>query len=89
MVNVKLLDELSARIKELSKTSPAQDIEKNLRAVLTATFARFDLVTREEYDVQCEVLMRGREKIAQLETRLAELEKNVTRAGPDAEQKTP
>jgi len=75
MVNAKILDELSARVKELSKISPARDVENNLRAVLTATFARFDLVTREEFDVQREVLLRAREKIAQLEVRLAELEK--------------
>jgi ubiquinone biosynthesis accessory factor UbiK len=75
MVQSKQLDEISARIKELLKTSPAADIEKNIRAMLAATFARLDLVTREEFDVQTEVLSRGREKISQLEARLAELEK--------------
>ena len=77
MVNQKLFDELGAKIKEVLANSPARDIEKNLRAMLTATFARLDLVTREEFDVQSEVLARTREKLAQLEARLAELEKGV------------
>ena len=75
MANPNVLDELSARIKELMANSPGHDIEKNLRAMLSATFARFDLVTRQEFDVQSEVLLRSREKIAQLEARLADLEK--------------
>ena len=75
MVNQRLLDELGAKVKEVIAGSPARDIEKNLRAMLTATFARFDLVTREEFDVQSEVLARTREKLAQLEARLAEMEK--------------
>ena len=79
MAYAKLLDELSARIKELMANSPAHDIEKNLRAMLSATFARFDLVTRQEFDVQSEVLLRSREKIAQLEARLADIEKSVKR----------
>ena len=75
MVNQKLLDELGAKIKEVAASSPAHDIEKNLRAMLAAAFARLDLVTREEFDVQSEVLARTREKLAQLEAKLAELEK--------------
>ena len=79
MVNQRLLDELGAKVKEVIAGSPARDIEKNLRAMLTATFARFDLVTREEFDVQSEVLARTREKLAQLEARLAEMEKRGTK----------
>ncbi len=75
MVDQKLFDEFGARIKEVLAASPVHDIEKNLRAMLAATFARLDLVTREEFDVQSEVLARTREKLAQLEARLAELEK--------------
>ena len=75
MLNQRLLDELGAKVKEVIANSPARDIEKNLRAMLTAAFARFDLVTREEFDVQSEVLARTREKLSQLEARLAEIEK--------------
>ena len=79
MADAKLLDELSAKIKAMMADGPARDIEKNLRAMLTATFARFDLVTRQEFDIQSAVLARTREKLVQLEAKLAELEKNVSR----------
>ncbi len=70
----KLLDELNRRVNDLIAATPAKDIEKNLRALLSSAFSRLDLVTREEFDVQREVLVRAREKIMQLEARLAQLE---------------
>ena len=78
MVNPRMFDELSAKIKDLIANSPARDIEKNVRAMLASTFTRFDLVTREEFDVQTAVLARTREKLAELEAKLAELEKRET-----------
>ena len=54
--NEKLFDELGARIRAMLDESPARDIEKNAKAMLTAGFARLDLITREEFDVQSEVL---------------------------------
>ncbi len=69
-------EEISAKISELLANSPAQDIEKNLRAFLSSAFAKLDLVTREEFDVQREVLSRTRAKLEALEARLAELEGN-------------
>ena len=81
MVKEKLFEELGGRIKEVLANSPVGDIEKNMRAMLAATFARLDLVTREEFDVQSEVLARTREKLIQLEARLAELEKGVKGEG--------
>ena len=74
MINPKLLDDMSARISALIANTPAADIEKNLRAVLSGLFGRLDLVTREEFDVQREVLTRTRAKLEQLEARVAELE---------------
>ena len=71
----RVLDEISNKIKQLFANSPAADMQKNLRALLQAQFAKLDLVTREEFDVQREVLLRAREKITQLEARLAELER--------------
>lgn len=68
-------------VQSLSKAMPPglsaiqQDIEKNIRAALTATFAKLDLVTREEFDVQTQVLHRTREKLEALEQRVADLEK--------------
>lgn len=69
-----VLDELSRRVSELIKNSPVHDIEKNARAVLSAGLSRLDLVTREEFDVQADVLMRTREQLAQMEARVAAVE---------------
>lgn len=71
----KLLDDLNRKVKELVDASPARDIEKNLRALMSSTFSRLDLVTREEFDVQQEVLKRTREKLEKMEAKVAELEK--------------
>jgi BMFP domain-containing protein YqiC len=74
--NQQQIDEFSAKVKELLAKTPARDIENNLRAMMTSMFARLDLVTREEFDVQTELLARTREKLVALETKLAMLEKN-------------
>ncbi len=74
-MNKQLFEELFNKINGLLKNTPAADIEKNLRALLSSSFAKLDLVTREEFDVQREVLKRSREKISQLEAQLAELER--------------
>ncbi|HEY9380767.1 MAG TPA: accessory factor UbiK family protein [Burkholderiales bacterium] len=70
------LDELNRRISEIFAQSPAKDIERNVRAMMTSMFARLDLVTREEFDVQAELLARTREKLIELEARVAALEAN-------------
>ena len=72
----KLVEEISARMRELLARTPAQDIESNMRAMLGSAFARLDLVTRQEFDVQTEVLRRTREKLAELEAKLSALEKS-------------
>jgi BMFP domain-containing protein YqiC len=73
-MNETLLADLSARLAAIAAANPAKDLEKNFRGMLSSAFARMDLVTREEYDVQVQVLARTREKLAALEKRLAELE---------------
>ena len=73
-MNNKILDDITRKITELLASSPAQDIEKNVRGMLQNLFSKLDLVTREEFDVQQAVLLRTREKLDALETRLAELE---------------
>ena len=74
MLNEKLFQDLNARLSELIASGPARDIEKNVRALLSGFFTRLDLVTREEFDVQSEVLRRTREKLEQLEAKVAQLE---------------
>ena len=73
-MNEKLLSELSARLAALAADNPAKDLEKNVRALLSSALARLDLVSREEYEIQSQVLARAREKLAALERRVAELE---------------
>ena len=76
-METRYLDELNREVSELLAASPAKDIEKNLRALLSSAFSRLDLVTREEFDVQQEVLGRTRDKLQQMETRVAEMEKSL------------
>jgi len=68
-------DDLSAKLSELLATSPARDIEKNVRALVGAALGRLDLVTRAEFDVQVKLLARAREQLEALEARVAELER--------------
>lgn len=74
MINSKFLDEMSAKMSELIANSPLKDVEKNTRAMMNSMFTKMDLVTREEFDVQSQVLARTREKLEALEKRVAELE---------------
>ena len=73
MFDPKFFDEMSARISSIIAASPAKDIEKNMKAMLTAMFAKLDLVTREEFDVQRKVLERTREKLDAIEAQLAKM----------------
>jgi len=70
----RLFEELSGKISALLAQSPAKDVEKNLRALMSSFFGRLDLVTREEFDVQAKLLARSREQLGALESRIAELE---------------
>ncbi len=74
MLNSKVLDDLGNRVKEILDKSPAKDVEKNLKAMLASAVSRLDLVTREEFEVQTQVLLRTREKLTDLEARLAAME---------------
>jgi len=71
----RLFDDLSELIGEALRNSPAQDLEKNLRALLATWFDRMDLVLREDFDVQRKLLERAQAKLADLEARVRNLEK--------------
>jgi BMFP domain-containing protein YqiC len=73
------LNDLTDRLRKLFVQTPAADLEKNMRTLLAGFFARLDLVTREEFDVQRQVLLRTREKLERLEARVAELEQSTQR----------
>ena len=72
--NANTLDDLAARIGKAIEASPAKDIEKNVKALLQSGLLRLDLVTRQEFDTQSQVLLRTRDKVDQLEAKIAELE---------------
>jgi len=78
MINTKFIDDLA---RQISNSIPAgvkglsQDVEKNVHTLVQGAFARLDLVTREEFDVQAKVLARTREKLEALEKLVAELER--------------
>ncbi len=77
MLDIKKIEEVIQTISDAMPsglTGLQADVEKNVRAAMSATFAKLDLVTREEFDVQTQVLHRTREKLEALEKRVAELE---------------
>ena len=74
MLNNEKLSEISNKIREIVKDSPFPDIEKNIDALLKGMFTKMELVTREEFDVQTEVLKRTRQKLEELEKKLSEIE---------------
>ncbi|MBS0497440.1 MAG: accessory factor UbiK family protein [Gammaproteobacteria bacterium] len=80
MLNKNVIDEINAKVSEILHHSPAKDIEKNIRVLLSGAFTRLDLVTRDEFDVQQEVLQRTREKLILLEARVAELEARLNQS---------
>lgn len=75
MLDPKTLDDLGAKLNALIAASPAKDLEKNAKAVMAGFFAKLDLVTREEFDIQAQVLARTREKLKELEARVDALER--------------
>ena len=74
MLNPKFIEEISAKLNDAVANSPARDFEKNARALLAQGFAKLDLVTREEFEVQAQLLTRAQEKLRELEARIAALE---------------
>lgn len=74
MLNKNVIDEINTKVSEIMQNSPAKDIEKNVKMLLSGAFSKLDLVTRDEFDIQQEVLQRTREKLIILEAKVAELE---------------
>lgn len=68
------INDMQNKIHQVLENSPAKDIEKNLKAMMSQGFAKLDLVTREEFDVQAQVLANTRAKLEMLEAQVAELE---------------
>ncbi|AEA62161.1 MULTISPECIES: accessory factor UbiK family protein [Burkholderia] len=72
-----VFNDLQSRVSDLLKNSPAKDVERNVKAMLTQGFSKLDLVTREEFDTQTQVLARTRARLEELERRVADLERKL------------
>lgn len=77
MLESSKINEISNKIKEVVNSSPLADVDKNMHALLKSIFTKMELVTREEFEVQAEVLRNARQKLTLLEARLAELERSA------------
>lgn len=74
-------NDLQQKVSQVIENSPAKDIEKNVKAMMTQGFAKLDLVTREEFDIQAQMLAKARAKLDLMESRLAELEAKLADRG--------
>jgi len=80
MIDAKKIEQLARQVHDSMPKGIRElgdDVEKKIRQTLQAQLTRLDVVNREEFDVQTQVLLRTREKLAALEQRLAELEAKV------------
>lgn len=84
----RIFEEISAKLGDTIESSPVKDVEKNVKAMLGSAFNKMDLVTREEFDIQQQILIKTREKLMALEARIAQLETaaQAGQAAPDAEE---
>lgn len=81
MINHKTLDDITQKISDMlpdSVGAMTDDLRNNIRAILEASLSKMNLVTREEFDVQSELLARTQERISELEKQLEALEKKTT-----------
>lgn len=76
-------DDMQAKLSKAFENSPAKDLEKNIKSMMTQGFSKLDLVTREEFDIQSQVLAKTRAKLEALELRVAELEARLTGKTPE------
>ena len=74
MINKQKIEDLSNKIRDVYQNSPAVDFEKNFHALLQGAFTKLELVSRDEFDIQADLLRVAREKLNALEAKVAELE---------------
>jgi BMFP domain-containing protein YqiC len=72
----RIAEEMQIKVGDAIRNSPAQEIEKNVRAMMNQGFQKMDLVTRDEFELQAKVLSKTREKLEALELKVAEMEKH-------------
>jgi ubiquinone biosynthesis accessory factor UbiK len=71
----RIANDMQNKVGDAIRNSPAQEIEKNVRAMMNQGFQKMDLVTREEFELQSKVLAKTREKLEVLEAKVAAIEK--------------
>lgn len=74
MIDKSKIQEISDKISKIIENSPISDIEENINALLQSTFTKLDLISREEFDVQTQVLKRTRLKLEDLEKKIDALQ---------------
>jgi BMFP domain-containing protein YqiC len=84
MNNSNFFSDLQGKINQALESGPAKDIERNVKAAMTSGFSKLDLVTREEFDIQAQVLAKTRSKLDALELRVIELEARLGATGASA-----
>jgi BMFP domain-containing protein YqiC len=72
--------DMQSKINEVLENSPAKDNEKNVKAMMSQGFAKLDLVTREEFDIQAQVLANTRARLEALEAQVAALEAELKKS---------
>lgn len=77
-LNQNLIDEVSGKFAQILQSGPMKDAEQNVRALIQGLLQKLDLVTREEFDVQQQVLLRTREQLQALEQRVVALEQQLS-----------
>jgi BMFP domain-containing protein YqiC len=70
-----IANDMQTKVGDAIRQSPAKDLEKNVRGLMTQGFQKLDLVTREEFDLQTQVLAKPRAKLEELEAKVSALEK--------------
>ncbi|TXI13421.1 MAG: accessory factor UbiK family protein [Polynucleobacter sp.] len=70
-----IANDMQSKVEDAIRQSPAKDLEKNVRSLMTQGFQKMDLVTREEFDLQTQVLAKTRAKLEELEAKVSALEK--------------
>jgi len=89
MSNSNFFSDLQGKINQALESGPAKDIERNVKAAMTSGFSKLDLVTREEFDIQAQVLAKTRTKLEALELRVIELEAKLGAGSMSATSATP
>lgn len=75
MIAQKIIEQVNQQFSSVVKNNPLQDIEKNIKSIVIAVFAKLDLVTREEFDTQQKVLLATRKRLEELEEVVKKLSK--------------